>query len=345
MPSPSILRLDCFCGRTYTNALDLEEHRGARGHFPSHVCTRSCDHPVPSEVFQPSRCSTCDKLCLRPDILLDHRIFTGHCFCSDCDRPFASQRELQLHLESEVHASEFRCCDCGVSFRDVHALNAHMRSPVHGRLKPENPQSEKAAKKIGTPPSDNGRCHTDQRTFKSSVSTQSHAPVMYTPTTKVYCPLSEGCHFRFTSTPALLQHLESGRCASGISSGEIKRIVHMHDRDNLIHDPAVLNRSVMHGLMKERAPDMPRLCPLCPGKRRIFETTAALRAHLASGVHGAKLYHCPATRKKFRTLGGLVDHLMYGSCRGSRRTLAYCVGIVQEYLERVGFGEVRLLLE
>lgn len=279
MPSPSILRLDCFCGRTYTNALDLEEHRGARGHFPSHVCTRSCDHPVPSEVFQPSRCSTCDKLCLRPDILLDHRIFTGHCFCSDCDRPFASQRELQLHLESEVHASEFRCCDCDVSFRDIHALNAHMRSPVHGRPKlekpkleksqSERPQPEKAAKKIATSPSDDRCCHTDQRTSKPSVSTQYHAPVMYAPTTKLHCP----------------------------------------------------------------------------GKRRIFETTTALRAHLASGVHGAKLYHCPATRKKFRTLGGLVDHLLYGSCRGSRRTLAYCVGIVQEYLERVGFGEVRLLLE
>jgi hypothetical protein len=29
--------LECFCGRTYTHATDLEEHRRARGHFSSHT--------------------------------------------------------------------------------------------------------------------------------------------------------------------------------------------------------------------------------------------------------------------------------------------------------------------
>lgn len=78
----------CFCGRTYPYAIDLEEHRRARGHFPSHICRSSCKHPsVVHYGYTIRKCGYCSKLCERLDILEDHRITTGHCFCSECELP------------------------------------------------------------------------------------------------------------------------------------------------------------------------------------------------------------------------------------------------------------------
>lgn len=235
--SPFILK--CFCGHHYTNPIDLEEHRRARGHFASHVCGRYCKHPIPSEEIVRSReCGCCGKVCERPDILDDHRVATGHCFCSDCSLPFESQSALNDHRQTEMHASEFRCCDCDILFQDIHALNAHMASRAHRKpltQKSSRTTSKKLKKSVAKTPK-NTECNECQRTFRSLQSLEQHRKsTKHKPLSDLACPMREGCRGRFSSPSALLQHLESGNCRSGMNRDRIYRIVQSCDQDRVIH--------------------------------------------------------------------------------------------------------------
>jgi len=235
MDSYSSFAFGCFCGQTYNNAIDLEEHRRARGHFVAHVCGPSCKHPpISQSPIRVQFCSYCDKKCERDDILQDHRIFTGHCFCSECDRSFDSQAALQAHLRSQIHASEFRCCDCNIAFNDIHALNAHMASRAHRKPIAKNsgkPESTKMTKN-----NDKHLCQDCNRTFKSTNSLLQHREsVKHKPLSNLSCPVGKKCKVCFTSPSALIQHLESGECDSGITREKIYQLVQNHDTDNLIH--------------------------------------------------------------------------------------------------------------
>lgn len=228
--------LECFCGRTYSNSVDLEEHRRARGHFAAHVCGKYCNHPPVEQSNGPSsECGYCGKICERPDILEDHRRFTGHCYCSDCDISFESQSAFKIHLETEVHASEFKCCDCNIFFGDIHALNAHMASRAHRK-----PLPKKLLREINFTITGHV-CNQCQRKFASSDSLQQHREsVKHKPLSSLRCPLAKKCHKKFKSPSALLHHLESGDCPSGMNRDEINRLVQSYDHDNAIHSSSAL---------------------------------------------------------------------------------------------------------
>ncbi|EMD66387.1 hypothetical protein COCSADRAFT_34945, partial [Bipolaris sorokiniana ND90Pr] len=179
-------------------------HQRARGHFPSHVCRGSCRHPPVAQYnFTIRKCGYCGKLCERLDIFEDHYIATGHCFCSECDLPFESQSAWKNHCEVELHASEYRCCNCDISFKDIHALNAHM-----ARL----------------------------RTFPSLQSFQQHCEsIKHKPLSALSCPIGKGCKRKFSAPSALLHHLESGKCCSGMDRDDIYDIIQLYDKDHTIH--------------------------------------------------------------------------------------------------------------
>lgn len=227
--------LNCFCGRTYTNPIDLEEHRRARGHFASHICRENCNHlrgaPDDGQIHE---CGYCGKICERLEILEDHHIFTGHCYCSECDLTFESQSALKIHRETEVHASEFKCCNCDLSFKDIHALNAHMARRIH--QKPLQQNSSKKAKETTIITAEDKVCNECQRTFASSQSLQQHREsVKHKPLSSLSCPVGKGCRGIYTSPSALLHHLESGNCQSGMNRDEIYRVVQSCDQDHVIH--------------------------------------------------------------------------------------------------------------
>lgn len=239
-------RLECFCGRTYTHAIDLEEHRRARGHFPSHVCRNSCKHPPVAQYdFAIRKCGYCGKLCERLDILEDHRIATGHCFCSECDLPFESQSAWRAHREVELHASEYRCCNCNISFEDIHALNAHMASRAHRKPLQQKPHGNaRKAGQVTMASVDDQTCKRCQRTFSSSQSLQQHCEsVKHKPLSALRCPVGEGCRGKFSAPSALLHHLESGRCCSGMDRDDIYDIVQLYDKDRTIHSLPTLTPS------------------------------------------------------------------------------------------------------
>jgi hypothetical protein len=240
--------LQCFCGRIYKSPQDLEEHRRARGHFPSHRCTGSCNHPNSApHNGQTHVCGYCGKVCERLDILQDHSIATGHCFCSDCDMHFSNRQSWEDHRKSAKHASEFKCCDCDISFNDVHALVAHMKRSVH--QKPLPPKIAQKHKKNSVSASSSTECEKCKRKFPCSQSLQQHcASLKHKPISRLECPIGTNCKGRFPSPSALLHHLESGRCSSGIHRGEIYQIVESCDLGIISHSPSASLASSISGL-------------------------------------------------------------------------------------------------
>jgi hypothetical protein len=236
--------LKCFCGRTYNKSTDLEEHRIARGHYSSHRCTSLCEHPavVPHDG-KIRECGCCGKACERLDIFQDHLIATGHCFCPDCDLVFPSQKSLETHRKTVVHASEFKCCDCNIFFKDVHALVAHMESSVH--RKPLQEKTSQKRKKSTSVAPKNTRCEECQQTFSSSAALQQHHDsVKHKPLSNLSCPIGTCCRGSFTSPSALLHHLESGKCKSGMNRAEVYRMVQSCDLEGTIHRQSIVTPSI-----------------------------------------------------------------------------------------------------
>lgn len=238
---------NCFCGRTYSNPIDLEEHRLARGHFPSHHCKESCRHP--SATPQDGRshiCNGCGKLCERSDILKDHLIVTGHCYCSGCDLTFPTENDLIAHRKSGLHVSEFKCCDCGRSFRDTHSLSAHMESPIHTKSNKQKttPKTTPKTKKGSDVVTEKVQCKKCHKTFSDSKSLQLHTnSVKHKPLSNLSCPIGKGCRGKFTSPSALLHHLESGKCQSGMNKEGIYQMVRSCDTEGVIHSRPALTSS------------------------------------------------------------------------------------------------------
>jgi hypothetical protein len=240
--------LECFCGRTYTSPQDLEEHRRARGHFPSHKCTGLCKHPVLApHDGQTHVCGYCEKAFDRPDIFRDHAIATGHCFCSDCDLHFSDRQSWDDHRKSAKHASEFKCCDCDISFNDIHALVAHMRRRAH--QKPLPPKISQQHKEHNLLASSSTECTKCKRKFSCSQSLQQHcASLKHKPLSRLECPIGTNCRGSFLSPSALIQHLESGSCSSGMNRGEVHQIVESCDLGITSHSPSASLASTISGL-------------------------------------------------------------------------------------------------
>jgi Zinc-finger of C2H2 type/C2H2-type zinc finger len=237
MSDPPRPTFKCFCGRTYSDEIDLEEHRRARGHFSVHVCGPRCNHPRCSQgPIRIQFCNYCGKKCERDDILKDHCTFTGHCFCPKCDHIFPSQEALEGHLRTKIHATEFRCCDCSIEFNGIRALNVHMASAVHRKPLPAKRKEPKPLKATIT--DDSLSCEDCERTFNSTTALSQHlASVKHKPLSNLPCPLGKKCTMRFLSPSALIQHLESGECDSGTTRETLYSLIQTHDSERLIHSP------------------------------------------------------------------------------------------------------------
>ena len=250
----SITPLKCFCGRGYTSSDDLEEHRRARGHFASHKCTGACKHPAAHPHDGQTRvCGYCGKTCERLDIFQDHAIATGHCFCTDCDLDFSSRQSWEDHRKSAKHASEFKCCDCDTSFKDVHALVAHMESRVH--RKPLRPTIDQNKKKNCLSASSSTDCAECRRKFSCSQSLQQHhASLKHKPLSRLECPIGTNCRGTFASPSAMLHHLESGTCSSGMHREEVYQIVQSCDLGIIDHLQPASAASTLPGLQAYNKP-------------------------------------------------------------------------------------------
>ncbi|KAF2198994.1 hypothetical protein GQ43DRAFT_421233 [Delitschia confertaspora ATCC 74209] len=333
------------------------------------------------EIIQPWQCSTCGKLCERFEILRDHHLARGHCFCTVCGLHFDTHTAFEDH-QAGLHASEFKCCDCNITFSDVGTLKGHIASCAH--QKPvENPSSHQ----VSIQQDEENTCKDCEKTFSNREALLQHRQsVKHKPLSDLKCPLGKGCSGRFMTPSALLQHLESGNCHSGMDRHEIFRMVQSCDADHVIHSP-----SHLHTRNSFRSPDIETpafpsdgslspwslletssmdvdhtgglqaltelKCSLCPPKRKPFAKAKDLEQHLNSAAHCAKIYHCPSSifsatnvqkqhvkERQFSTLSGLTQHMENGACNGDKKAFVSSIGIIQRQLKLMGFEGIPLLL-
>ncbi|EUC39607.1 hypothetical protein COCMIDRAFT_41895 [Bipolaris oryzae ATCC 44560] len=302
-----------FCGRTYTYAIDLEEHRRARGHFPSHVCRGSCRHPLVAQYdFTIRKCGYCGKLYKRLDIFKDHYIATRHYFCNARKAGKATTVSAGDHV--------YKIC---------------------------------------------------RRTFPSLQSFQQHCKsIKHKPISALSCPIGGGCKRKFSAPSALLHHLESGKCCSGMDRDDIYDIVQLYDKDHTIHTLPKLTPSSstylsLHGLSPGSGTPTASLDSpdgwllVTPTHSQAFRTIQALQQHIVSPTHYNKVYHCPRNplpinsskaktkqekAKQFTTLSGLAQHLESGAYLGGRQTFLRCIELIQQHLGQCGLRGMSLLL-
>ncbi|KAK8144092.1 hypothetical protein G3M48_006300 [Beauveria asiatica] len=234
-------------------------------------------------------------------------------------------------MQSSRHSTEFRCCDCDRGFNSGAALDQHLRDKVHRRPavtnkfrhknKVHKASKEKAAASIS-------RCSKCIRTFATEVSLKQHlASPAHRPLGSLTCFAGASCKKTFRCPSAVLHHLESGACPSGMDRDQMKILIERYDTERLItrlpsDEGAFLENhsSVDSDLI--RTPSSLSLsstsdgcwtptsgslsdwtmlisqypsyrCPLCPLDRRPFQDATALQHHIHSAAHYEPFIYCP----------------------------------------------------
>lgn len=162
-------------------------------------------------------------------------------------------------------------------------------------------------------------CEPCDRTFKSESNLESHSSIHKSRAVK--CPGSR-CHDGFVSQSALFQHLEAGRCPSGMTRAKLNENVIRLDRNNLVTNPARLIRGP--GIYSTTTTTMWATdlswngdayeCFLC---HKEFDALNHLNQHLASPKHQDKIYRCPNQGRcgvEFTTLSALTQHVERDKC-------------------------------
>ena len=403
------------CGSNFTTNAGRADHQRAKGHRDCSSCDRSFDTQQSLENHHAAVhchvCPGCDKEFATFEGRLVH-LETEHFFCDECDRFFGSLQSLQQHLKSEVHASQFHCCDCDKDFKSQGALDQHLRDKVHSSTRSLDGGSDINS---GHACRQCDAIFTNQKALKQHEASRAHNPLC-----KTSCVASKRCKKTFTSPSALLHHLESGGCRSGMNRKTLNTAFASGDDDHLIMDvitnrmntlsldletsssssssggavltpntgnslgqispsPAILSptpedawsllsreQSISHfgsGLLTPQSTEsqstdvVPLLsglvCSMCPPTRKPFRTLESLQNHITSPAHSRKIFHCPppsemgvsdfSYMKTFSTISGLVQHLENGQCVDGFGSLIKVVRHMEQKLQLTGLGGLRLM--
>ncbi|KAK0702787.1 hypothetical protein B0H67DRAFT_595103 [Lasiosphaeris hirsuta] len=231
------------CGCAFPDGQALKQHQAAKHLYSCQQCNRSFgtqtglnDHnrdchgsPSLKAEKSPSGTQATGRLIKN----------NGDCYCGACQRLFVDSAALTQHLQSAVHASEFRCCDCERNFVSMKALMQHLRDKVH------NPRPTRAQNKIQT-------CQECNRQFRNEEALRQHqSSSIHQPARSFGCAAGgaggQSCGRRFGSPAAMLQHLESGACSSGMDRHKLNLMVLRSDTEGLISNPA----GAVQGLLGE----------------------------------------------------------------------------------------------
>ena len=163
-------------------------------------------------------------------------------------------------------------------------------------------------------------CASCQRMFNNHINLRTHERSTLHSGRSIQCPMKR-CTRKFVSRAALVAHLESGGCASGMTRRMINELVARLDRGGILTDPARLieynSSSCVTGIWAtQRAWNGTAYeCYLCT---RTFRSLDALNQHLRSPAHEDKRYRCPTVwhgcGEEFKTLSGFVQHVESEQC-------------------------------
>ncbi|KAF2137803.1 uncharacterized protein K452DRAFT_235270 [Aplosporella prunicola CBS 121167] len=282
-------------------------------------------------------------------------------FSCNCGRHFYASRALEQHQRAKrhfVHASQFRCCDCERDFISERALEQHLTDKIHNI--PQRRTSDRF-------------CEQCNREFGSVRALEQHnSSLVHQPLSNIKCiggrSGKRGCQRRFSSPSALLHHLESGACSSGLNRQKLNAAVQKNDIDRTIttgieFTPAtsttgsdLLQSQILTLQSGNSNSSFPlsgsKACPFCPSSRPPFSTIASLNQHLSSPAHDPRVFHCPVSlfsstekskAKSFSTLSGLTQHLESGVCGEGLGTLRKAAELLERKLYEMGMRKVKIL--
>ena len=306
------------CLRSFVNSQAMAQHQRDTSH--AHPCT-DCGRSFSTQqglsehwkVTHAFSCQQCGRNYRSAESLRQHKTSVNH------NQQSGSSRPVQ-HLRSVVDVSQFHCCDCDRDFADQHALQQHLTDKIHRVQQPKT-----AVRRQPVPACCCTKC---ERTFQTKTALRQHLEsTVHKPLSDIKCPASGRCKGRFTSPSALIHHLESGACRSGLTRAKINQLITKHDSSRLIsHSSSSSSRTIesisgssflSSGILTPStdtySSDMSMIrtwtptsteslgstparsgyrCSLCHG-RRSFGTLQALQAHISSPAHGPKMFHCP----------------------------------------------------
>jgi hypothetical protein len=188
------------------------------------------------------KCKQCKERFVGLTELQNHRQITEHCYCRECDVYFPNLKQHLTHARSITHATPHHCCDCSREYTNQETLSYHccdcdevLRNQKHlGR----HLHGKKHISRVRAPESGRSRilphkCKECDETFRLKKQLKEHASTHRTPR-HIDCPTGGKCNKKFATPSALLNHLESGCCSSGMTRAKMHQLIVVHDPNRYI---------------------------------------------------------------------------------------------------------------
>ncbi|KAI7249512.1 hypothetical protein KC343_g6167 [Hortaea werneckii] len=235
-PSPSITEHPALAGYETANSVQEAQHQvshAAKRH-PCHHCNKSKfksfdalqSHLKDTHAI----CPTCKQTFPTKQDCSSHRKQLGHWYCREHDQEFSSIDELRAHNRAQTHVKDFTCMICtNREFGTQQGLDDHLRDvhPTGGLSQGSDAASEAARLRTKER---NLYCLDCKQQFQSLTALYQHrASPKHKPLSELTCPLSAKCKRMFTTPSALLFHMESGGCKSGMNRLKLNAMVHQQD--------------------------------------------------------------------------------------------------------------------
>jgi hypothetical protein len=188
------------------------------------------------------KCKQCKERFLGLAELQNHRQITEHCYCRECDIYFPKLGKHLTHARSIMHTTPHHCCDCGREYTNQETLSYHccdcdevLRNQKSLR---RHFSGKKHIRKVGAPVSRSSRnlphkCNECDETFHRKKQLKGHMS-SHRPPRNIPCPTGGKCNKKFAIPSALLNHLESGCCSSGMTRAKMHQLAFAHDLNRYI---------------------------------------------------------------------------------------------------------------
>lgn len=285
----------------------------------------------------------------------------GYYPCEPCDRRFASNWELNLHLTSNDHRP-VKCLGgggCTRKFKSLPGMIQHLESGAC-KSKIDRMAIDALLRKHDTANVITIKGAREPATLPSWPSTSQISSTASSSTPTVFEEVdtdsddegSGGVIFTPTSSTP-----RRGSIDSSDMSTTPRAILTPTSSDSYSFTGIATPLSGATGGTVSSWPADPLVCPVCWKK---FKRTGRLASHLASPVHATPIYHCPkgfleemgikvekhgGVEKKFKTLSGLASHIQMGACSDDKNTWEKAVKFLEEKLRGLGFDGLRLLTQ
>ena len=209
-PVPQLLSYG-LCDKSFVAESGLQQHIANR-HYVCPVCNQNF-----RTAYQP----------------MGHQRASAHCFCAEHRQASKNEAALKAHDRSIQHVTYFECLLCDRAFKTQQGLFDQVNDYKHSEI---DAAMNSNARTVETAGEANLYCESCDRKFVHIGAYHQHKhPVKHKPLSKLSCPLSERCDRIFTSPSALLFHLESGGCASGMTRLALSGLIHKHDNTRHIN--------------------------------------------------------------------------------------------------------------